>query len=101
MHDQAQYLADYERALVTPDSVYSRPSQVLADERLDTEQKLKILRRWETDCREMQVAEEEGMIGGGNGSDVFTEVLTAIHALLAPDEGERHIEAPTKQGGSH
>ena len=100
MHNQAHF-ADYERALVTPEAVYSRPSQVLSDERLDNEQKLKILRRWETDCRELQVAEEEGMIGGGNGSDVFTEVLQSIHALLPDDEDERHIEAPTKQGGSH
>jgi hypothetical protein len=90
---------DYERALQNPIAVYSRPAQLLADSRLDTEQKLAVLRRWEADCRELQVAEEEGMIGAD--ADLFPEVLQAIHELLPADAEPGHIEAPTKQGGSH
>lgn len=89
----------YERALVNPLAVYSRPAQVLGDEALSDEQKLKILRRWETDSREMQVAEDEGMIGGED--DLFAEVIQAIHALDSKPAKKKSIEAPTKHGGSH
>lgn len=89
---------DYEQALIDPISVYARPAQVLSDKRLSDEQKLTILRRWEIDSRELQVAEDEGMSGGED--DLFTEVLQAIHTLT-PAGAEGHIDAPTKQGGSH
>lgn len=94
-----QQTQDYEQALIDPMQIYSRPAEVLNDTRLSDEQKLTVLRRWEIDSRELQVAEDEGMAGGED--DLFTEVLEAIHQL-APDAGvEGHIQAPTKQGGTH
>lgn len=89
---------DYERALLDPIAVYARPSQVLDDDSLNAEQKLNILRRWEVDSRELQVAEEEGMSNGE--PDLLVEVLQAIGAL-DPDARDHHRDAPTKQGGSH
>jgi hypothetical protein len=99
MNEGSQQTAVYDQALLNPVAVYSRPAQVLEDARLSDDQKLMILRRWEIDCRELEVAEEEGMIG--DDSDLLAEVLQAIHAVLPADEEEQHIEAPTKQGGSH
>ena len=94
----SESLQDYERALLDPIAVYARPVQVLNDDALDREQKLNILRRWELDSRELQVAEEEGMTNGE--PDLLTEVLQAIGAL-DPDAEHHHLDAPTKQGGSH
>lgn len=94
-----QQTQDYEQALIDPMQIYSRPAEVLNDTRLSDEQKLTVLRSWEIDARELQVAEDEGMAGGED--DLFTEVLEAIHQL-APDAGvEERIQAPTKQGGTH
>ena len=90
---------DYDRALIDPMQVYSRPSEVLQDPRLNDEQKLTVLRQWEIDSREMQVAEDEGMTGGED--DLLTEVIEAIHQL-APETQDTHpVVAPTKQGGAH
>ncbi len=90
---------DYEQALIDPLLVYSRPAEVLQDSKLSDEQKLTVLRRWESDSRELQVAEDEGMIGGED--DLFTEVIEAIHQLVPADDEASHVEAPTKQGGTH
>jgi hypothetical protein len=82
--------------LVDPALVFKAPEEVVADNELSREQKIKILQRWEYDVRELQVAEEEGM--EGPQSVTLDEVLGALRALGAPADTER--SAPTKQGGS-
>lgn len=86
---------DVERAQLDPGSVFAEPEQVLAHPGLDRETKVAILRRWEYDARELQVAEEEGMLG-----DEGTK-LQRIRRALAELGTERPAEhpAPTKQGG--
>lgn len=87
--------SDYENALIDPTLVYERPSEVLKDKRWSNEQKLTILRHWEADAREMEVAEEEGMIGGD--PDQLYEILEAIATI--PDSSSVDMpDAPTKQG---
>ena len=89
-------MVDVEKALIDPALVFKTPEEVLADNELSREQKIKILRRWEYDVRELQVAEEEGMeVPQPVMLDV---VLCALRALGAPADTER--SAPTKQGGS-
>jgi hypothetical protein len=68
----------------------------LANNDLSTEEKIKILQKWEYDARELQVAEEEGMRGSQTVS--LDDVLRALRSLGAPADTER--SAPTKQGGS-
>ena len=89
-------MVDVEKALVDPGLVFKAPEEVLADNELSREQKIKILRRWEYDMRELQVAEEEGM--EGPQPVTLDVVLRALRALGAPADTER--SAPTKQGGS-
>ena len=89
-------MVDVEKALVDPALVFKTPEEVLADSELSREQKIKILRRWEYDVRELQVAEEEGM--EGPQPVMLDVVLRALRALGAPADTER--SAPTKQGGS-
>lgn len=84
------------KALLDPSSVFSTPMDVVEDESIADELKIKILRRWEYDAREMQVADEEGFPARPPGSLLDT-VIAALHRMgTAPD-----IEhsPPTKQGG--
>lgn len=84
------------QALIDPAAVYSKPMDVVVDEALSTECKIEILRRWEYDAKEMQVAEEEGFPVREQGS-LLDDVLTALHKLGAgPDLTH---SPPTKQGG--
>ena len=88
-------MTDIKRALLDPTDVFRTPQEVLDVQDLTRQQKIEILRRWEYDVRELQVAEEENMLGPpGVGLD---EVLQALHALGAGVDTEH--SAPTKEGG--
>ena len=85
---------DIERAMLNPGSQFSCPADILCEQVLTREQKIKILRRWEYDARELEVAEEENM--GGGPPSVLDEILKALRDL----DSEVDIEhlPPTKQG---
>lgn len=87
-------MTDVDRAMLDPGSVFDKPSDVLSAEDLTREQKIEILRRWEYDARELQVASEENM--PGNNSDLLDLVLEALNSLGVFSE---ESDAPTKQGG--
>jgi hypothetical protein len=89
-------MIDVEKALVDPSLVFKTPEEVLQRKDLSREQKIEILRRWEYDVRELQVAEDESM--SGPQPVTLDVVLNALRALGAPADTER--SAPTKQGGS-
>ncbi len=88
-------MTDLDRALLNPASIFASPDEVLAHEDLSHQQKIEILRRWEYDERELQVAEEENMAGGP--SDMLDEILRALHELGAGVDTEH--SPLTKQGG--
>lgn len=52
----------FEKALIDPSAVCTAPADVLEDDEPSDAQKLEVLRRWEIDAREKQVAEETGWI---------------------------------------
>lgn len=82
---------DIDRAMVSPASVFATPTEVCDSSELTHKQKVEVLRRWEYDARELQVAAEESMTGG---EKVFLEdVLAALHRLGADAEQS----PPTKQ----
>ena len=87
-------MTDIDKALLDPGSVFEKPSDVPNAEDLTKEQKIEILRRWEYDARELQVASEENM--PGNNSDLLDEVLKALNSMGVYSE---ESDAPTKQGG--
>jgi len=89
-------MIDVEKALLDPGLVFKTPGEVLANNELTRAQKIEILRRWEYDVRELQVADEEGM--EGPEPVTLDAVLNALHTLGAPEDTEN--SAPTKQGGS-
>lgn len=86
---------NYEKALQSPTSVFLKPEHVLTQKELSRDQKINILRRWEYDARELEVAEEENM--GGGPPDMLQHVRNALNQLNAG--GDLDHVSPTKQGG--
>ncbi|WKE66293.1 hypothetical protein PVT67_03310 [Gallaecimonas kandeliae] len=83
-----------EQALQNPSGAFRKPDDVLAEPGLSRAQKIQVLRRWEYDARELEVAEEENM--GGGPESQLAEVIEALHRLgESPDL--RHGSG--KQGG--
>ena len=72
-------MIDLDRAMLVPASVFKTPDEVLQSEELSSEQKIDILRRWEYDARELEVAEEENMLG--SNSDILDQILRALLKL--------------------
>ena len=83
-----------ENVLKNPSSVYRSPKEVVSDPDFDGKQKIKILRQWELDARELQVATEEGMTGGEDNH--LREVREVLKNIDMHDDDNN---APTKQGG--
>ncbi len=84
------------QAMLDPSSMFSSPMAIVGDEHLSTDQKIDLLRRWEYDAREMQVADEEGFPAREPGSLLDT-IIIALHRLGAGPDIEH--SPPTKQGG--
>ena len=77
-----------EKALVDPARVFDSPAAVVEDGDLSNEEKIKVLRRWEYDAREIDVANEEGFPPGGRQGALMDKVIEALHALGAgPRQG--------------
>jgi len=88
-------VTDFEKALLDPNSFFKTPGEILKRNDFSREQKMEILRRWEYDVRELQVAEEESL--PGPQLVTLDSVLNALRALGAPANTDR--SASTKQGG--
>ena len=70
---------DYDQALLTPQKIFAMPMEVVETESLTIKQKLKVLKRWEADAHDLEVASDESMTGGERSH--FGEVRKAIHEL--------------------
>lgn len=82
---------DLKAAFRDPAAVFATPEDVIAHPALTAEQKIEILRSWEYDAAEGEVATEEGMPGADNG--LLRRVLFALESL-GVDSG---TTGPTKQ----
>lgn len=83
---------DLEAALQDPASVFGAPEEVAAHPRLTRDQKIEILRSWEYDAGEAEVATEEGMPGGHD--DLLRRILLVLDRLIkGTDVGD---SGPTK-----
>jgi len=87
-------MTDINKAMLDPTSVFRAPEDVLKAGDITREQKIEILRRWEYDARELEVADDESMTGGG--SDLLERVLESLSALGYVPDPDR--EPPTRQG---
>ena len=86
-------MIDVAKAMLDPTMVFDDPSDVLADKDLTHDQKVEILRRWEYDARELEVAEEEAGMAVLQ-PEIFDRVVQALHELGVERDTE-HTQ-PTK-----
>ena len=70
---------DYDQALLTPQKIFELPMEVVETDSLTTQQKIRVLKRWEADANDLEVASNENMTGGE--SSRLGEVRKAIHDL--------------------
>jgi hypothetical protein len=70
---------DYDRALLSPTSVFDRPMDVVATDSMTAAQKVEILKRWEAEARDLEMALGENMSGGEPSR--FADVRAAIDLL--------------------
>jgi hypothetical protein len=84
----------YHVVLKNPASAFRTPEAILESEDLTLEQKVKVLRQWEYDARELEVAEEENM--GGGPPDMLSRILSALDLLGRLPESN---QGSSKQGG--
>jgi hypothetical protein len=87
-------MIDIAKALHDPSSVFKHPADVLSEETIETDDKIKILKQWEYDARELLVASEEGMVGDTN-TNILYDILEALHQLGVSTESSHS----TKHGG--
>ncbi len=83
---------DLGRVLIDPTAVFGSPDDVVRDTRLPVCKKIEVLCRWAYDCAELAVAEEEGMSGGSESTDLVA-VLKALDQIAYVDVEH---SAPTK-----
>jgi len=74
---------DYDRALLSPSSVFEQPMDVVATDSMTAGQKLEVLRRWEVDARALDEATAENMSGGE--ASKLADVRAAIDLLSSTD----------------
>ncbi len=86
-------MIDVKTAMLDPTMVFEDPMNVVANDELTRDQKIEILRRWEYDARQLEIAEEEAGMAVLR-PEMFDRVLQALHTLGV----ERDIEhtPPTK-----
>lgn len=87
-----QWLA---QVVLDPAATFQTPEDVVTHRGLSTQQKIDVLRAWEYDAAEAEVAEEEGM--GGLREHLLQRILLALGSL-SNTHADRAV-APSKQHG--
>ncbi len=73
-------MIDMKMAMLAPTMVFEDPMDVVANDELTRDQKIEILRRWEYDARQLEIAEEEAGMAVRR-PEMFDLVLQALHTL--------------------
>jgi hypothetical protein len=84
-----------EQGLWDPSATFVSPEEVLARADITRDQKIEILKLWEYDAAEAEVATEEGMPGAGDS--LLRRILVALSELTP--SGDVIRTAPAKQHG--
>ena len=71
---------DVKKAMLNPEMVFKEPKEVIANAELTRDQKIEILRRWEYDAHQLEVAEEEAGMAVRR-PEMFDLVVQALHTL--------------------
>jgi len=86
-------MIDVKKAMLDPTMVFKDPNEVVASDELTRDLKIEILRRWEYDAHQLEVAEEEAGMGVRR-PEILDQVIQALHTLGAERDTEH--TPPTK-----
>ena len=91
----------FDEALADVSKVFRRPEDILSAEDLSEDQKVALLRQWDTDLRLLMVASEENMTAS-TAPGRTAELLQSVHKVMrrlghGPDPDR---QAPDKTGGA-
>jgi hypothetical protein len=89
----------FQQAMGDVSKLFDRPGLILADREFSADQKRKLLKQWEYDLRELQVAADESMTGPKMEQN--DEILREVRACLGKlgDDHAPERSASHKQGG--
>jgi hypothetical protein len=79
---------EYDQALLTPDSVFSDPMDVVKTNSLTPEQKMTVLKRWEASATDLEVASSESMTGSSPSR--LADIGVAIIALMNAEKVDQN-----------
>ncbi len=86
-------MIDVKKAMLDPTMVFKDPNEVVDSDELTRDLKIEILRRWEYDAHQLEVAEEEAGMGVRR-PEILDQVIQALHTLGAERDTEH--TPPTK-----
>jgi len=72
-------MLDIEKAIKNPSSIFDDPLDIVKSDKMTKEEKIKVLKSWRYDAKQMSVATEENM--GGINSELFFKILDALKLL--------------------
>jgi hypothetical protein len=85
-----EQVINFDEAIHDPAAHFQRPRDILNADGLSRAQRLRLLRQWEYDAMQLQVATEENMPAPGKEQAPLQEIHAALEQLNAP---------PTEHGG--
>ena len=78
---------DFDDALRDPSSAFDEPKDVLSDDRLSRDQKIRLLEQWKYDAAELEVADDENMSGGEES--MSRRVSLALSELVGAEAADK------------
>jgi len=95
--------ARFDDLLTDMTKIYAHPDDIVDDDALSHQQRVKLLQHWEFDLREDMVASEENMTSApsqqGASAELLRDVRKALQAIGAVDSKDQ-TTAPIKTGGA-
>jgi len=90
----------FKDALGDVSKAFKSPHDIVTAADLNQQQKIELLKQWETDLRLLMVASEENMTGDAPGrtAEMMSAVLQCLNQVGVPSKEEQQ-KAPTKSGG--
>ncbi len=87
MKGKPAIMRDVQKAMLDPTMVFKDPNEVVASDELTRDLKIEILRRWEYDAHQLEVAEEEAGMGVRR-PEILHRVIQSLHTLGAERDTE-------------
>jgi hypothetical protein len=90
----------FDKAMNDVAKAFDHPQAICDDKDLTDEQKIKLLKQWEYDLRELQVASEENMtppVATGQTGELLQAVRQCLSSLRA--DNDLALTGASKQGG--